>query len=798
MKNLIFNSLMIVLVVLLLAGSISFAQKVDFQVDGKRILNTVSYLSSDQFMGRRTNTEEFRKLQDWIVAQFKSWGLEPAGENGTFFQSVPITRDYVVTYGMPKLVINGREFFTRYDDFNLDQRSTPDTRIKAEVMFAGYGISSPAKGLDEYAGLDVRGKIVLVLNGNPSDYAAPRARLMPEEFGEASTQTKSDALENWDVEARDSTKFMTAYRKGAAGIMFYNPQTETSPFRRGRMQIEKSPFKRDFVVLTNLSEDVLHWLLWTDPQMSSRGFNTWFGAVRNNIKGTKTQSFATKLRAEVTGFEKTLFKGEAFNDFKGRNIIAKVSGYDSILKNEYVIVGAHLDHVGVTNGQIYNGAEDNASGSAVLIELARLLQSHRIQTKRTLVLCLWTGDELGLIGSNYWVKNPPDSVKMDQVVAYFNMDMVGLGTEIDAPGALNFPSIWDVIRRDQNRDVLQAVKPRTGGPGGSDHFAFIDLGIEALALMTHGEGGHPDYHDTGDDSYKLSPEILRKTGQFVLQGMINLGNETNQPLLVADRQNLYFGLRWPILVINSELGVRGGWTRLPAKSPKELSQVILKKIAELKQPQQSEEPFMAMRRQFGVTLRNTGIYGAESFYHDAHFLQIAKGVLDVGRLDLKGDDGVWFNQGLTARGDSALKILESEQIALHLVAPGRATLLAVLEKTNKPFMVTGFSDLDDSLVAKMNAKKVILCVDCDPQDVAGCVARLEELKGKFGDTDNLLLNVVSATGLETAKQKLYMELIRKGWEKNQIYAIGGAGASRRSYGNLDVLPGGPPSFFGAR
>lgn len=783
-------TLFLILGTLFLQTLPSGAQKLDIRVDGERIFDAVAYMASDQFLGRKPNTPEFFELQDWAVDQYKALGLEPAGENGGFYQSVPITREYAVTYGTPQLVINEREFFAHFGDFSIDTRSTSGRKFKGNLVFVGYGISAPDKGLDEYAGLNVKGKIVFALKGNPNDFKPPRARMAPprEKPEEAPT-------EDWKKESVDSTKIMTAYSKGAAGIIFYNPEVEQAgPFRRFRPQIKKSPFQRDFVVVSQVSEKVFHWILWTDPQMSSRGFTTWMNSVRGDIKGKNPHSFDTEIKAEITGFEKTLLKGEKFNDNEGRNIIAKITGTDPGLKNEYVVMGAHFDHLGVTNGQIFNGAEDNASGSGVVMEVARLMKQHNIQTKRTVVFCLWTAEELGLVGSRYWVEHPTDGVTMDRVVTYFNMDMVGLGDEIGAPGALNFPSIWDIIKRDQDQEILDALKPRKAGPGGSDYSGFIELGIEALALMTGGEAGHPDYHDTGDDADKLNPEILRKTGQFVLQGTVNLANETGTELLIPDREHIYNGMQWPITVINPDLGIEGSWSWLDAKTTDDLSALMMQKIDELKQPQRETDPFRAMRRRFGRMVLTSGIKGAYAFDHNIHLMQIAKEVLDFGRIDIQGDDGVWFDQDLTEQGTAALTAMEKKSLVLHLMNPSKATLIDVLEKAKQPFLISGFTDVDDSLVVQINEKKVLIGVDFNSEDIGSTVAQLETFKTKFGDTDNFLLNVTSKNGLDEAKQSLYMGLIEKGWKKEEIYAIGGAGTTRRSRGNLDVLPGARPAF----
>ena len=133
---------------------------------------------------------------------------------------------------------------------------------------------------------------------------------------------------------------------------------------------------------------------------------------------------------------------------------------------------------------------------------------------------------------------------MDRTTAYFNMDMVGLGDRIGAPGALNFPSIFDVIMKDQDPEIAKRVDASQAGPGGSDYSAFMERGIEALGLMTSGRGGHPDYHDSGDDPAKMEADILGWTGQFVLQGMLSLANETSVNLLIPDRLVQYQSQRY--------------------------------------------------------------------------------------------------------------------------------------------------------------------------------------------------------------------------------------------------------------
>ncbi len=773
----------IVLISLSLTTSI-WSQKVDFAIDGKRIVQTIHHLASDQQLGRRTNTSEFFRLQDWAAQQFRGWRLEPAGDNDTYFQSVPIPREYTVSYGTPRLFIDGREFFVRFDDFSIDPRSVTGKTISGPIVFAGYGISAPEKGLDEYAGLDVRNKIVLVLKGDPGAYKPAQLRLSRR--APAASSEKLDLK----VESTDSTKIKSAYAQGASAILFYAPDPEApgrSPgFQRTRLQA--STFARDFVIVTDIDKALFEYMLWTDPQMSQRAFETWLSDIRWDIQQKKVRSFVTGRKAAISGYDKSLFKGEKFNDATCRNVLAKMTGTDAQLKNQVIVIGAHFDHVGVTNGQIYNGAEDNASGSAVILELARLMHEHKIRGKRTILLALWTGEELGLYGSRHWAGNPTNGITLDSVVACFNMDMVGIGDSLGAPGALNFPQLWEIIKRDQDPGVIGIVKPRTGGPGGSDHAAFIERGIESLALMTDAPGGHPDYHDTGDDPQKMNPDILAKTCQFVLQGALNLANATDQPLLIADRQELFNGLSWPLVVNDPKEGVERGWNHVEAGSADELAQLLKKRIAEMRQTSESRGE-RAQSNRFGRLPIATGLNGAAVFDHNLHLLRLTKEILDIGRVDLDGSDSVWFNQGITEAGAASLKAMNREEIIVHIKNLSAATLSALPQSIDRPVLISNTMVEDPAVVKALKQKWVLVAVDFDPNQVAACVDRLITMKKRFGSSDHLLLNVTHKENLERGKQALYLELLKNGWSKKEIYAIGGAGETRRSSGNLEVLTG---------
>ena len=770
-------------IVILLVSPVS-GQKTDIKVDGQDVRDLVTHMSTDNQLGRKPLTPEFFKLHEWAANKFKAWGLEPGGDDGSFFQAVPITGrrgTYSFNRGMPKLMINGREFFTKFGDFSIDSRSTTGKKIRGELVFVGYGISAPDKDLDEYANIDVRGKFVFVFKGSPNDARPARGF-----FSMGGSRSESETSEDWKAESQDSTKIKIAYEKGAAGILFYNPDPDSDPFARYRSApVEKSFFTRDFIVVSNTNERIYQWIFWRDPQESSRGFERRMSQMRLEIKDKKSQSFATGIRAEITGFTKTTLYGEKFDNYKCRNVVAKLSGTDPMLRDECIVLGGHFDHLGLRNSQVYNGADDNASGSAVVMEVARMMKQANVKPKRTVYFCLWTGEELGLIGSRYWAKNPTDGVTMDKVVTNFNMDMVGLGDQIGAPGALNFPSIWEVIKKHQDEDIMEAVNASEGGPGGSDHSAFIELGIESMALMTRGGGGHPDYHDTGDDPEKMDKEILRKTAQFVLQGTMNLANESGS-LVIKDRQHIYDGMRWNIATINPGIKVSGRWTVVDAKSKDDLTGLILDKVQEMKKPARPS-PMRRFRRGMPRGKFNQGLSGPQVFNHDINDMLVAYTILGFGRIDVKGDDGKWLSKGLTDCGRRALAAMEDSSIVLNLVNPPKESFSDVLSSAKKSFLVSGMTHFDTDQISMMNEKNVLVAVDFDPEDVESSVSRLEDLKTRFGDRDNLILNLTSRKSLKEGKKALYRQLIERGWTKKEIYAIGGAGTSRGSLGNLSKL-----------
>jgi hypothetical protein len=410
-----------------------------------------------------------------------------------------------------------------------------------------------------------------------------------------------------------------------------------------------------------------------------------------------------------------------------------------------------------------------------VLEVARVLSEGKFQPKRTLVFCCWCGEERGLLGSLHYTNQPCGGVTMDKVVAYFNIDMVGMGEGLGASGALNFPTIWDVIQRNQDPEIIKRLKPGVGGPGGSDHTGFIKRGIEAMLLMSREGVGHQDYHQPEDDAEKIEPEMLRRTGQFVLQGMVNLANETEVKLLIPRREQLYQAMRMQISNFNPDLP-NSLWTHVPIKqkSKEALYDAIYDRARELFRGAPSPGDSGGGAKASNQSPRATksvgrGLADLKLIGADMRLLELVVDLYAIGRVDLKGDDGVCVAGGrLTDEGREALRVLEENAVAVRLISPGEELISDLLSAASRPFIITGDYHITDAMVDRLNSRGVLLGIDFDPQEVGDFITRLEEAKNQLGERRNLFVFLTATKGLDEAKRPLYLGLIDRGWTPSEI------------------------------
>ncbi|MDQ7817035.1 MAG: M28 family peptidase [Melioribacteraceae bacterium] len=459
--------------------TISFAQKTwsDPQITAKDIKAHIFYLASDEMKGRFTGTDEERMAGNYIKVQFQSYGLSPL-ISGSYFQEFPFIEKVELT-GSNTLStkIEGKQKSLQVNKEFITAPFSGKGNFSTNLVFAGYGISASKLNYDDYDGIDVSGKVVVALRYHPEHDSAKS------EFDRyASYRQKASA-------ARD---------KGAVGIIFVNgylPRNDEDQLME--LRYDGAGSIKDFSVLQvkrNIIDDIF----------KKEGFN--LAEIQKNIDGSKKPSsiefpkIKVTLSTEVKEVEKV-----------GRNVVAYLEGTDPLLKSEYIVVGAHYDHLGIdqlktssmykgNDPQIHNGADDNASGTTGLLELAEKFGAHKNELKRSIIFIAFSGEELGLLGSSYFTNNSP--IAMDKIVAMLNMDMVGRLNEeksLTVIGA-GTSSVWKNLLNEKNKYDFKLTLS-DGGSGGSDHQAFTNKNIPVLFFFT---GTHTDYHKPSDDAEKIN------------------------------------------------------------------------------------------------------------------------------------------------------------------------------------------------------------------------------------------------------------------------------------------------------
>jgi hypothetical protein len=369
------------------------------------------------------------------------------------------------------------------------------------LVFVGYGISAPQKQYDDYSGIDVKGKLVLFTVDLPRKFE-----------------------ETYREDAQLPKRIKAAQDRGARGVLIFRSDSQTAgaSFRIG--SLKKEIYRSDFVIIALESKVVDFIFKWqkADPRYFFQQIET----------TGKPQSFDLGVQSLVN--LKVVFDEKR----PTQNVLAKISGTDENLKNEYVIVGAHMDHLGIDmTGDVLNGADDNASGTAVVMEAARVMKLNQFKPKRTIIFALWGAEEEGLLGSKYYTEHP--IYPMEKTVANINLDMEGHGTgKVNARGAYFAPEVWEILKTRLPKSVLDNANPGRGGPGGSDHTYFLYNGVPAFFVAT--DGPHFKTNRVGDVIELIKPEILKAAGDFVMAAVDVLTTEPVVPILPKRKETFYW------------------------------------------------------------------------------------------------------------------------------------------------------------------------------------------------------------------------------------------------------------------
>jgi hypothetical protein len=470
----------------------AWAQKKETPFDGAKALEIIKVLSGDAFEGRKSGLPGAERAAALIAENLMAWGLEPAGENGTFFQEFDLENLFIVAPGASFGVrAGGRTQMFRGDGGIFDEWRVAELsgsgKIYEEIVLAGYGLRA-ADGYDDYAGADVRGKIVLLNGGFPQKLKLPPG-----------------------VDLSLEKRVRDARALGAVAVLV---APDPAPIGRHEsypayFRVPKEDYDPGFVVL-GINEAILDFIVDGLP-LDHRAYYASLQAEG------KPRPFATGIQASIE------VKAEILPKARTRNVLARIRGTDRKVGDEVVILGAHMDHLGMSNASgPYNGANDNASGTAVVMEAARTMKANRIRPRRSIVFALWAAEEGGLFGSEYYVAHPV--FPLERTVANINLDMVGQGGATIGFGGIHFSAeLYDLLKAKLPADAWTGFTPRRG-VGGSDHLSFLAKGISAFHMV--GLGDHLKGHHPGDDWELIKPELIDRSGRFLIAAALVLANDT--------------------------------------------------------------------------------------------------------------------------------------------------------------------------------------------------------------------------------------------------------------------------------
>jgi hypothetical protein len=475
------------------------------QLTPESIISHIRYLASDELEGRMSGTPGADKAAEYISWEFKKAGLKPLGDDNSYFQKFSFTKDIrlgeqnKLEFEIDKLKTDlklGHDFYT------LSFSSSGE--FSGEVVFAGYGISAPELEYDDYKGLNVRDKIVLVLRYTPEGY---------------------DAESPFYDYAALRYKAMNAREKGAKAIIFVTPYSQDE-------EEDLTSVGRDFSYSDSGIQSLILKREKAQELLLNSGTN--LKKLEQNLADKNNSSFLIHITKATIKTELIEEKGES------SNVIGLLEGSDPVLKKEFIVIGAHYDHIGLgqrdsrannnqTKGGIHNGADDNASGVAGLIELSEFFSCREESLKKSLVFIAFSAEELGLIGASYYVDNP--KVPLDKTIAMINMDMIGRldKDKLTVFGVGSSPG-WKELINEANTGFNFEISLNNSGFAPSDQSVFFAKKIPVLHFFT---GLHADYHTPSDDWEKINPAGERKVLKLISEIILEL-NSAQEKIAFSD------------------------------------------------------------------------------------------------------------------------------------------------------------------------------------------------------------------------------------------------------------------------
>lgn len=515
------KSLLLATVLIALAYYDASAQKtksqngIDF-ITGDIIKTHVDYLASDSLLGRNTPSKGLDSAAVYIVNLFKTNGIQAFSNN--YYQQVPLTITNLGKENLVEITNNGVKTSLVIKNQFVPYEITANGEATGQLVFAGYGITAPEYNYDDYQGLDVKGKIVIVLRHEP---------------GELDTASIFAGLKNTQY-AFVENKVENAIKHEAAGVLVLtDPLNHKMITPRGFPWPSLSRLIPEDALPMHLAEDkgnkipVVH--------VGEDVIKLMFGSV-DSLKGIQ-QTIDKTLKPRSQSFPMITVRIKtsiAERPIITSNIVGFIPGIDPVLKNEYVIVGAHYDHVGYSKNHapgedyILNGADDNASGTAGMLAVAEAFAKNQTKTKRSIIFIGFTAEEKGLYGSKAYVNNP--LVPLEKTIAMINLDMIGR----------NHIDTLYLVEGKESPDVTEIIKKENAGigftiiedeelAGRSDYDNFYKKDIPFAFFFA---GLHPDYHTVRDNPNTINPDKAARISRLVYKTAWDIANDDKKYTII--------------------------------------------------------------------------------------------------------------------------------------------------------------------------------------------------------------------------------------------------------------------------
>jgi hypothetical protein len=489
-------------------------------ISAKDIRRHIDFLASDSLMGRNTPSPELDRAAQYIAGEFERYGLKPV--NGSYFNEFNLStvrlgkeNDLTITTAAGEKTYEIKKDFMPFD-------MTASKSVTAPLVFAGYGITAPEYGYDDYAGLEAKGKIVLIMRHEP---------------GEKDSGSPFEGDKDTEY-SQVSAKVQNAVDHGVAGLLVItDPANHRSLAPRGfpwpslyegipddALPLTLALTEKEKIPVVQIGETVIQQILGSIDTLRA-----WQQQIDRDRKPRSAALPNVQVRLQTTteiALQPT------------RNVAGLIEGSEAKLKKELVVIGGHYDHVGYMKQHqegedyIYNGADDNASGTSAVLAIAKAFGAAKKKPKRSVLLITFAGEEKGLFGSRAYVEQP--LLPLENTVAMLNLDMVGRNApdSVSVGGVMRSPDLIK-INEEENREVGMALDYSIESfHNRSDQYNFAREKIPFLFYFT---GLHQDYHKVGDHPEKINETKIAKIATLAFRVAWRAAN-TNQRFRYVEPQ----------------------------------------------------------------------------------------------------------------------------------------------------------------------------------------------------------------------------------------------------------------------